>query len=93
MALIIGDDARCVTGASCFGVMMMRMGCVGGGGGNNVLSLAFCNVLCFSIVSGYTLLVSHHVGVVMDACCCMVLHDACMGMVVLDGAASGIIIP
>ena len=34
---MIGDDARCVTGASCFGVMMMRMGggwvMVGAGGG------------------------------------------------------------
>ena len=50
---------------------MMRMGV--GGGGNNVLCLMFFLYLsffrCFSIISGYTLLVSHHVGVVMDACC------------------------
>ena len=30
------------------------------------------------------MLVSHQVGVVMDACCFLVLHDVCMGMVVLD---------
>ena len=43
--------------------------------------------MCDAHGSGYTLLVSHHGGVVMDACCCIGLHDVCMGMVVLDDAA------
>ena len=40
MTFVFGDDARCVTGAPCFGVMMMRTG-GGGGGCNNVLCLTF----------------------------------------------------
>ena len=35
------------------------------------------------------MLLRGHVGVVMDAGCCMVLHDVCMDMVVLDDVVHG----
>ena len=56
-----------------FSTQCFRLGGEWGWGGDN-------NVLCFTFFHCLRiyLLLRGHVGVVMDAGCCMVLHDACM---------------